>query len=334
MTGLRLWLGVGVAAVAAVIATGPFAASGSHTITVAAASPIYSTVSEWHVAGNTSASSVAAAGGTSTASARCSLAAAVQVVKRLHLGQAEYLPRPVGKVICGPFTGPGSQAMAASLSSGGTSVTVGCAVFRWAGGAWQLVMESDLATTTIEAAGSDIRETSPVWRKGDPHCCPSGGTEARIWHWKGTRFTASAWKQVKPGKAVTPARASTTGYFKTPSGNIVCLYIVGTAADRPLVECGIKTGLKPPPSRNGRGCKYSDYQGDRVELLATGPAHAIACAGDVGPFAGLVVGAQVLSYGKTWSGSGFRCASAVTGLTCRNKSGHGFFLSRAHWRSF
>jgi hypothetical protein len=42
----------------------------------------------------------------------------------------------------------------------------------------------------------------------------------------------------------------------------------------------------------------------------------------------------VLGYGKTWSGGGLRCTSAFKGLTCRNKSGHGFFLSRAHWRSF
>ena len=43
--------------------------------------------------------------------------------------------------------------------------------------------------------------------------------------------------------------------------------------------------------------------------------------------------AKVLGYGKTWSGGGIRCTSAETGLTCRNKSGHGFFLSREHWRS-
>jgi hypothetical protein len=42
----------------------------------------------------------------------------------------------------------------------------------------------------------------------------------------------------------------------------------------------------------------------------------------------------VLGHGKTWSGNGLRCTSAVKGLTCRNKSGHDFFLSRAHWRAF
>jgi len=42
--------------------------------------------------------------------------------------------------------------------------------------------------------------------------------------------------------------------------------------------------------------------------------------------------ARVLDYGTTWSGGGVRCTSAATGLTCRNRSGHGFFLSRERWR--
>jgi hypothetical protein len=34
----------------------------------------------------------------------------------------------------------------------------------------------------------------------------------------------------------------------------------------------------------------------------------------------------VLHYGRTWTARGFRCESRRTGLTCRNSSGHGFFL--------
>jgi hypothetical protein len=34
-----------------------------------------------------------------------------------------------------------------------------------------------------------------------------------------------------------------------------------------------------------------------------------------------------LGYGKTWSAYGFSCHSAKSGLTCQNRSGHGFFLS-------
>jgi hypothetical protein len=31
---------------------------------------------------------------------------------------------------------------------------------------------------------------------------------------------------------------------------------------------------------------------------------------------------------------GFRCTSAAVGLTCKNASAHGFFLSRERWRIF
>jgi hypothetical protein len=43
---------------------------------------------------------------------------------------------------------------------------------------------------------------------------------------------------------------------------------------------------------------------------------------------------SVLRYGHTWRWHGFRCSSRQTGLTCSNRSGHGFFLSRATQRLF
>jgi hypothetical protein len=41
-----------------------------------------------------------------------------------------------------------------------------------------------------------------------------------------------------------------------------------------------------------------------------------------------------LAYGKSFSWHGIRCVSAATGLTCRNRSGHGFVLSRQRQRTF
>jgi hypothetical protein len=123
------------------------------------------------------------------------------------------------------------------------------------------------------------------------------------------------------------------GYFKTPSGNIVCFYSLAVSKDapQPWLECGIKSGLKPAPPR--RTCREGGYAGDRVALFATGRVHVPSCAGDPGALLGLRL-ARVLGYGKRWSGGGLSCMSAFKGLTCRNKSGHGFFLSRAYWRSF
>ena len=35
-----------------------------------------------------------------------------------------------------------------------------------------------------------------------------------------------------------------------------------------------------------------------------------------------------LAYGRSWTWHGIRCSSQRAGLRCRNRSGHGFFLSR------
>jgi hypothetical protein len=293
----RCWLGVGVAAIAAFAAPGKSAVSGSGTITMFAASAL------------------------------CSKTEATVVVKQLHLGEADFIPNPVYAVICGAFMGPKSQNMVVSLASGGTSIPFeGWAVFRLAGGTWQLVMRRHDGAQ-VSAAGSDIRETVGVSRPGDPRCCPSGGTKSRIWHWNGSRFVADAWKQV------TPADSSKSGAFKTPSANIVCEYFIqiGSRASESSVGCVIRSGLKPAPPR--RPCQEGGYAGDRVYLGVTGRVRVPSCAGDPGPYVSVNT-ARVLGYGKTWSGGGFRCTSAESGLTCRNTSGHGFFLSRERWRPF
>jgi hypothetical protein len=268
---------------------------------------------------------------TSSASGRCSKAEAIEAVRRLGLRDVS-ATYPVYKVLCGPFAGAGSRVMVASISGDGNIGMLYWAVFRWSGSKWQLLMKQRQAAI-LTAAGSDIRESVSIYRVGDPRCCPSGGTKARTWHWNGSRFVASAWKEKTPG---APATTGTFkyGYFKTPSGNIQCDYGYGGQAQA-YVRCGIKSGLKPAPPSRGAGCIQAPW----VSLGVTGRVRVgpSTCPGedapDAGPFAGAGVG-RVLGYGKTWSGGGLRCTSAITGLTCRNKSGHGFFLSREHWRAF
>ena len=107
------------------------------------------------------------------------------------------------------------------------AVPTGCggsiqwAVFRFAGGAWQLVMKRPNGAF-LSAVGSDIRERVGDPRPEDPRCSPSAW-KTRIWHWDGKRFTVSSWK-TEPGTSDAPSIAAKTGYFKTPSGNIVCGY--------------------------------------------------------------------------------------------------------------
>jgi hypothetical protein len=108
--------------------------------------------------------------------------------------------------------------------------------------------------------------------------------------------------------------------FHTPSGNINCGYVT---FDRPFLRCDISSGLRPRPRR---ACE-NDWVG--IELPSTGRA-AANCAGDtiIGPHS------RVLAYGTKWARGGFVCRSARTGLTCKNRGGHGFFLSRQRWRVF
>jgi hypothetical protein len=120
------------------------------------------------------------------------------------------------------------------------------------------------------------------------------------------------------------------GAFKTPSGNIVCAHSVGASAGTGSVECGIQSGLQPAPRNT---CTDLDYSGKRVSLRASGRPVPVICASDPGAFLYLQR-ARVLAYGSSWRGGGLACTSRLTGLTCTNRSGHGFFLSREHWRAF
>lgn len=38
--------------------------------------------------------------------------------------------------------------------------------------------------------------------------------------------------------------------------------------------------------------------------------------------------APVLAFGRTWRRGAYRCTSRAAGVTCRNRSGHGWFLGR------
>jgi hypothetical protein len=122
------------------------------------------------------------------------------------------------------------------------------------------------------------------------------------------------------------------GAFRTPSGNIVCGYGFG-AGVLTSMECGIKSGLRPAPPMPPGGCTAGDYTTKRVSLTGRGRVVPTVCAGDPGPFLA-EAHAAVLAYGKTWQGGGLWCISQPAGLTCGNAAGHGFFLSRARWRSF
>ena len=262
---------------------------------------------------------------------------ALQVGKPYFPFPGEHTPA-LAQFLCGSFTGPGSEAMLIAFGAPTCWPIQGFAVFSRSGGQWHLVLRrSDFVEPPLVAVGSDIRETSPVYRAGDPRCLPSGGTHARVWHWNGTQLAAGPWRQVKKGAARTPSGTARTrsGYLRTPSGNIECDYSYRPGSSYNYVRCGVRSGLVPPPPTRGAGCTTPSW----LTLRATGQAalEYSTCPGedahDAGPYAPLGVARQ-LGYGHSWSSGGLRCASATSGLTCRNPAGHGFFLSRSSWRAF
>jgi len=116
---------------------------------------------------------------------------------------------------------------------------------------------------------------------------------------------------------VLPASASAKFvFFQTPSHNIGCVYSSSPAS----LRCDIRSGLKPPPSKP-KGCTV-DWTGG-YQVGPTGRAQKV-CAGDTV----LSPGARIIRYGTAWRSGPFTCKSGTSGLRCKNRSGHGFFLSR------
>jgi hypothetical protein len=120
-------------------------------------------------------------------------------------------------------------------------------------------------------------------------------------------------------KTVLPA-------FHSPSGNIRCF--LGTTLHCAVAHADFAQALQhrciTGPSLDWHG----------FELPAAGRGR-ITCSG------GILYDPETeqpryvnLPYGTTWRRGGFTCRSATAGMTCRNRGGHGLFLSRQSWRAF
>jgi hypothetical protein len=120
---------------------------------------------------------------------------------------------------------------------------------------------------------------------------------------------------------------------RTPSKNISCFYVPQRPTTHGNLLCNIKQAvytkalqarcIGPPTGLDWHGFTLSDTK--QGEILCTGGL--MYDARDTPTFV-------TLPYGKTWRYRGFTCNSRVAGLTCRNRFGHGLFLSRASWRAW
>lgn len=133
-----------------------------------------------------------------------------------------------------------------------------------------------------------------------------------------------------------PASAATLPGFRSPSGNISCLFIPSGSGHTPatiLCKLAHADYAKALQARcmgsTGAGV---DWHGFSLPAARKG---AVNCSG------GILYNPTTqhpsyitLAYGKTWRQKMFSCTSQVNGVTCSNPHGHGMFISRQTWRTW
>ena len=140
--------------------------------------------------------------------------------------------------------------------------------------------------------------------------------------------------------AGVPAAAGTTlPGFRSPSGNISCLLVPGArwpggTRGAATLLCAIARSdygrrlqdrcIRPPTEL--------DWHGFELDAARKG---RVVCSGGIlyDPDTERPV-YTTLPYGRTWRHASFTCASSRAGVTCRNRSGHGLFVSRQSWRAW
>jgi hypothetical protein len=263
-----------------------------------------------------SAARVDPSAGARIAAADCSKTTATQLINDNDLN-GFLLPNPVVQLLCGPFTGPGSQAMVATIGAATCWSPQSWAVFSFDGSSWKLVhFQPAFLLSLVVVNGTDLRETTPIFRSGDPRCLPSGGSHARVWHWDGSRLAAGAYKRVSKGKTKAKAKAKATrtvATFYSPSRNISCEMNDGRAGVGSYVSC--QSWKRPQSVKMGL-----DGRAKVCHDASTTTSHCLGNPGEHTP---------VLGYGRHISLRHFRCSSAQAGVTCTViKTGKGFRISR------
>ena len=123
------------------------------------------------------------------------------------------------------------------------------------------------------------------------------------------------------------AAARTLPGFHSPTGNIKCHYNPhGLAAHgfMPALTCSLDHADYAMALQ--RRCESGDWHG--FTLTPSGRPR-IFCPGGAG---GDRVAYKTLAYGKSRQLGQFTCTSRITGVTCRNRTGHGLFVSRQSYR--
>jgi hypothetical protein len=142
------------------------------------------------------------------------------------------------------------------------------------------------------------------------------------------------------GACAPVAAAATIPGFRSPSGNIKCLFIpsapTGSGGRTPAtILCTVahadyaKTLQARCLGPTGAGVDWHGF------LLPAARKGTVSCSGGALYNPTTQHPSYVtLAYGKTWRQKMFSCTSAFNGVNCSNPSGHGMFISRQSWRTW
>jgi hypothetical protein len=129
-----------------------------------------------------------------------------------------------------------------------------------------------------------------------------------------------------PAATAAPAEPDLLG-FRSPSGNIFCLYSAGTPGEEGAsMRCDLKENALSAP--RPADCDLS--WGNAFEIAADGAAGHLVCHGDTT----MIQSLPILGYGGFWRQGAISCKSETIGVTCANVLGHGFSVSRSAQRVF
>ena len=126
-------------------------------------------------------------------------------------------------------------------------------------------------------------------------------------------------------------QASVLPGFRSPSGNIKCLYIPTSGGFMycTIGQANYRRQLTAYCAQPRFGVDWAGF------TLGKKRKGSVECSGGTLYEPSTQHPKYVtLPYGQTWKRSVFTCTSRINGVMCKNPAGHGLFVSRESWRAF
>ncbi len=127
---------------------------------------------------------------------------------------------------------------------------------------------------------------------------------------------------------VAPAGAATVPAFRSPSGNIRCVYAppgrLFCSIGRASYAATLQDRCLNPNGQKGAGVDWHGWE------LRPRARTQVLCSGGI-----LYTGTPkyvTVPYGQSWRRGSFTCLSRASGVTCRTAGGHGLFAARETFR--